>query len=58
MEEINVRTIRSHLKMTQIQLGVKLGVDTGTISRWERHLARPSRLAIRELLRLDKKAKK
>lgn len=56
MEEIDVKNIRKSLRITQAMLASKLQVDTATVSRWERRLARPSRRAVRELLRLKRKA--
>ncbi len=35
-----------------------LGVDVGTVSRWERGLQRPKALRMRRLARLEKRSKK
>jgi DNA-binding transcriptional regulator YiaG len=33
--EIDVRALREKLGLTQVQLAVALGVDQGTVSKWE-----------------------
>lgn len=34
-QEIDVRAIRTHLGLTQAQLGEAVGVDQSTVSNWE-----------------------
>ncbi|PJR88738.1 hypothetical protein CN878_16810 [Ochrobactrum sp. 695/2009] len=34
-QKIDVRTLRTNLKMTQAQLGAAIGVDQSTVSLWE-----------------------
>ena len=43
-------------KLTQVQLAEKLGVTSQTVANWEQGLARPSRLAKRELERIRRKS--
>jgi len=52
---MDIKDLRKKLKMTQQQLADVLGVDNFTISRWERHENKPSRLAQRQLARLERK---
>ena len=49
-----VKAIRKKHGWTQADMARKLGVDVGTISRWERSTAQPSQLAKRQLDRLNK----
>ena len=58
MDKDEIKGLRTMLKLTQKQLADTLGVDTGTVSRWERGDKRPSQLALRQLARLAKKALK
>jgi len=53
---MNIKELRKKLHMTQQQLADELGVDNFTISRWERDENKPSRLALRQLARLERKA--
>ncbi|OOY17420.1 helix-turn-helix transcriptional regulator [Thioclava sp. DLFJ4-1] len=56
MEGSAIRDIRRRLGITQIELGERLGVDQGTVSRWERQVEnpRPATLArLRSLLERD-----
>jgi len=52
-----VKTLRKQLGLSQAELAVKLHVDKQTVSRWERGERRPSRLAQRQLDRLNTKIK-
>jgi len=58
MDKEEIKALRTKMKLTQKQLADTLGVDTGTVSRWERGEKRPSQLARRQLARLQKKALK
>lgn len=52
----DLRTLRSRLGLTQLELAESLGVDQATVSRWERGVdrPRPARVArIRDLLLKD-----
>ena len=53
--DIDVKELRKKLGITQKSLAEKLGVDSVTVSRWERKETRPSRLALRQLARLGNK---
>lgn len=56
MDGSAIREIRRRLGITQNELGEKLGVDQGTVSRWERSVEnpRPATLArLRKLLERD-----
>ena len=50
-----IKELRKFAKMTLKELGRYLGVDMGTVHRWEQAKARPSQLANRQLHRLLKK---
>ncbi len=41
-----------HLSLTQKELGYKLGIDSVSVSRWERNVVEPRPRHIRELARL------
>lgn len=55
MEAADIKKLRKRLKLSQIELADKLGVDPTTISRWERKEQRPSQLAMVQLNRLARK---
>lgn len=44
-----IRRLRERLGVSQVELARRLGVDGISVSRWERGVTRPSRLAIRAL---------
>jgi len=50
---MDIKALRKKLKMTQRELADKLSVDPITVSRWERMERLPSRLAMRQLERLN-----
>lgn len=52
---MNIKKLRKQLKMSQEQMAGELGVSTMTIRRWEAGTNKPSRLALRQLARLEKK---
>ena len=52
----DIKKLRKSLKMSQEELAGKLGVSTMTIRRWEAGTNKPSRLALRQLERLNLKA--
>lgn len=52
--EIDVKERRQKLGLTQQELADKLGVTRMTIYNWEHEKKRPSKLALRQLERLDK----
>ncbi len=56
MDEMNIKELRKVLNLTQSELAQKVGVDVGTVSRWERGEVKPSRLAIDQLSKLVKLA--
>lgn len=43
------------MKMSQQEFATELGVAVRTVSRWEAEGKRPSKLALRQLARLQKK---
>lgn len=51
---MNIKKLRKSLKMTQEEMAVKLGVSAMTVRRWEANTNKPSRLALRQLARLEK----
>ncbi len=52
---MNIKALRDKLGLTQLQMAVKLKVDTGTISRWERGEAKPHKAILRRIERLERK---
>ena len=52
----DVKRIRDQLGWSQTRMAAELGTDAGTISRWERGVRKPSRLAQKELERLARRA--
>ena len=46
---LDIKKIRKSLRLTQVEFAARLGVDPITISRWERGLSKPSRMARRQL---------
>ena len=53
---MEIKELRKKLKMTQQQLADELGVDIITVWRWEKGKIKPSRLAMRQLARMERKA--
>ena len=45
----SIKKLREKSGLTQVEFAARLGVDPITISRWERGLSRPSRMARRQL---------
>lgn len=41
--------------MSQKELALEIGVDTVTVNRWENKAQRPSKLAVKQLKRLERK---
>ena len=57
LDQHDIKDLRARAKMTQVELAVYLGVEKGTVSRWEAGVQKPSTLALRQLKRLHKKLK-
>ena len=57
LDQHDIKDLRTRSKMTQVELAEYLGVEKGTISRWELGTQKPSKLALRQLHRLHKKLK-
>jgi len=55
MTGLEIKELRTKLKLTQQQLADKLGVHRVTVAEWERNHKRPSNLANRQLRRLEAK---
>ena len=53
-----IKALLKRFKMSQDAMAKKLGVSRQTINNWESGRKRPSRLAKRELARLERKANK
>ncbi len=53
-----IRELRAGLSLTQEQFAAKIGVTYSTINRWENNKGKPSRLALRQLEKLQKKLKR
>ena len=54
MEAEEIKKLRKSLKLTQTQLADNLGVTKTTVLNWENKLARPSKLALKQLARLER----
>jgi putative transcriptional regulator len=52
---IDLKKIRKELKLTQAQFAEEIGVSRITENRWENNQTKPSKLALKEILRLLKK---
>ena len=52
-----IRAHRARLKLTQVELARKLGVDSTTVSAWEAGENEPHRLAKREVMRIIQRLK-
>ncbi|KKN46279.1 hypothetical protein LCGC14_0674860 [marine sediment metagenome] len=50
-----IKDLRKRAKMSLSQMAKKLSVDKSTIHRWEKGESKPSRLAQRQLHRLNRK---
>lgn len=48
----DIKKIRKSLGLTQVEFSARLGVDPITVSRWERSLSNPSKLALTQIRRL------
>ena len=53
MEAEEIKKLRKRLKLTQTELAEKLGVTKTTVLNWEHKFAKPSKLAQRQLARLE-----
>ncbi len=53
-----IRELRADLSVTQEQFAAKVGVTVSTINRWENNKGKPSRLALRQLEKIQKKLKR
>ena len=51
----DIKDLRKCAKMNQLELAEYLGVEKGTVNRWETGKQRPSQLALRQLHRLHKR---
>ena len=52
-DKIDVKTIRTKLKMTQIQFSTTFDIPIDTLRKWEQHIRKPERLARAFLKVLD-----
>lgn len=55
MSPDEVSALRERLGVTQEELARLVGVSSMTVSRWERGVAKPSRLADQQLAKLARK---
>jgi len=55
MTSEEIRALRKKHGMTQDELALRLGVTKQTVANWENDRVRPSRLAIRQLERLERR---
>lgn len=53
----DVKALRKALRLTQQELADELGVAMNTVSRWELGQKRPSKLALRQIARLEKRVR-
>lgn len=51
-----ILSLREALGLTQVEFGARLGVDSMTVSRWERGAVRPGPAAVKALERLRRAA--
>jgi Helix-turn-helix domain len=51
-----IRTLRDALGLTQVELGERIGVDSMTVSRWERGAVKPGPAAVKALDKLRRDA--
>lgn len=56
--EINVKTLRDDLDMTQAQLAAEVGVDQSTVSLWETTGTTPRGPALKLLAQLSAKSER
>ncbi len=54
---MDIKALRNKLGLTQEQLALRLGVQSLTVSRWERGVSQPSPMAQAQLARLEQEAK-
>ncbi|MDP2924281.1 MAG: helix-turn-helix domain-containing protein [Candidatus Omnitrophota bacterium] len=47
MNQLDIKSIRKKLKLTQEQFAEKIGVDFCTVNRWENGHFKPSKLALK-----------
>jgi DNA-binding transcriptional regulator YiaG len=59
MEQLSqkVKTLRNKMSWSQEKLARQIGVSLSTVQRWELRGVKPSRLAMRELNKLFKRAR-
>ncbi|KKK94344.1 hypothetical protein LCGC14_2683820 [marine sediment metagenome] len=55
MSNDDIKKFRKKLKLTQKEIAEKLGVTSQTVANWEQGLARPSKLALRNIEQLRRK---
>ena len=55
LDKHDIKDLRKRAKMSQLELAEYLGVEKGTVNRWETGKTRPSQLALRQLHRLHKR---
>ena len=53
-----LKELRKKLSMSQQDLAVLVGVSWTTVNRWENEVSKPSRLAVRQIERLEAKNNK
>ena len=53
MEPKEIKALRKRLGLTQTQMADKIGVTKTSVLNWENGIAKPSKLARRELERLE-----
>lgn len=53
-----IRKLREKLILNQQEFALEMGVDVGTVSRWEREAQRPKPRHLRKMERLKKKLNK
>ena len=55
-QPFEVKQLREQLGLTQEEMALLIGVDVMSVSRWERGVRRPSRLALAQLMELKREA--
>ena len=56
--DFDVKGLRQQLGMTQAELAQAIGVQTATVARWEQGIMKPSPMAVTQLQRMARQARR